>query len=178
MGSIAAIAAVAFVALAIFAWAEKTSVVDPNELSTSYWPWRLWQLGPLVIALAGVWWLWFSTRRVAWVRGLALGVFALAVLANTYSGLFGDYSAEVWQTVNPLFIAFSSVAAVALWRCGCAAGRVGTVIAAALGIVIFINAYFTNNVILWQIMDPLMMLAALAWAAGVLHIEVETSGDG
>ena len=33
LGSIAAIAAVAFVALAIFAWTEKTTVVDPEGLS-------------------------------------------------------------------------------------------------------------------------------------------------
>jgi hypothetical protein len=105
-----------------------------------------------------------------------LGIFTVAVFANTYSDAwFGDYSDEVWQTVNPLFIAFCSVAAVALWRCGCAVGRIGAAKAVVLGVVVFVNAYFTNNGIVWQIMDPLMMLAALAWAAGALRAGVEAA---
>ena len=162
---IAAIAAAAFIIFAIFAWSAKITVADPNDLSVAGWGWKLWQIGPLVMGFAGVWWFWLSTRRVAWVRSLALAALALMVFINGYTGLFGDYWGEVWRTVNPLFIASCSVAAVALWRCGCTAGKVGAVAAAALGAVVFANAYFVNNGILWQILDPVRMLTELTWAA-------------
>ena len=166
LAPIPAIAAATFVALAIFAWTERTDVIDPEGLSVPYWPWKLWQIGPLLMGIVGVWWVWLSTRRVPWVRSLALGIVALAVLANGYSDLFGDHWGDVWRTVNPLFIGSSSVAAVALWRCGCPAGRVGAVVSVALGALVFANGYFVNNGVIWQILDPVRMLAPLAWAAG------------
>ena len=177
LNPVASIAAVAFVAVAVFAWAEKTSILD-DGMDTNQWLWRAWQLGALIIAVAGVWMAWLGTRRAAWVRSLALGIFALVVFANTYSDAwFGDYSGAVWETVNPLFIAFCSVAAVALWRCGCAVGRIGAAKAVVLGVAVAVNAYFTNNSIVWQILDPLMILAALAWAAGALKAEVAEPKD-
>ena len=108
---IPATAATAFVVLAIFAWTERTVLVDPDGMSVPYWPWKLWQVGPLLMGLGGVWWLWLSTRRVPWLRSLALGALALVVLANAYTDLFSDYWGDVWRTVNPLFIGSSSVAA-------------------------------------------------------------------
>ena len=129
------------------------------------------------MGMGGVWWLWLSTRRVAWVRSLALGLLALVVLANAYTGLFGNYWGEVWRTVNPIFIGSASVAAVALWRSGGAAGRVGAAASVALGGVLFANGYFVNNGVIWQIMDPLRMLTALAWAAGALEAEVAEPRD-
>ena len=174
LGPVPAVAAAAFVALAIFAWTERTDVVDPDGMSVAYWPWKLWQIGPLLMGFGGVWWVWLSTRRVPWVRSLALGIVALAVLANGYSGLFGDYWGDVWRTVNPLFIGSSSVAAVAPWRCGCAAGHVGAVVSAALGVLVFANGYFVNNGVIWQILDPVRMLTALAWAAGASQANVAT----
>ncbi len=166
LGPVPALAVAAFVALAVFAWTERTVLVDPEGLSVSYWPWKLWQIGSLAIGLGGVWWVWLSSRRVPWVRSLALGVLALAVLANAYTDLFGDHWGNVWRTVNPLFIGSSTVAGVALWRCGCASGRVAGVISLALGSLVFANGYFINNGIIWQILDPVRMLASLAWAAG------------
>ena len=165
LGPIPAVAATAFVALAIFAWTERTVLVDPEGMSVPYWPWKLWQIGPLLMGFAGAWWLWLSTRRVPWVRSLGLSVLALAVLANGYSDLFGDHWGNVWRTVNPLFIGSSSVAAVALWRCGHPAGRVGAVVSALLGALVFANGYFVDNGIIWQILNPARMLTALAWAA-------------
>lgn len=162
---IAALAAAAFIIFAIFAWTAKTAVADPNDVGFAHWGWKLWQIGPLVMGFVGVWWFWLSTRRVAWVRSLALAVLALAVFINGYTGLFGDYWGEVWRTVNPLFIASCSVAVVALWRCGCTAGKVGAVVPAALGIVVFANAYFLNVGVLWDILDPVRMLTELTWAA-------------
>ena len=178
LGPIPAVAAAAFVALAIFAWTERTVVVDPEGLSVPHWPWKLWQIAPLLMGFAGVWWVWLSTRRVPWVRSLALGAVALAVLANGYSDLFGDYRGDVWRTVNPIFIGASSVAAVALWRCGCAAGRAGAVVSAALGALVFANAYFVDNGVLWQILNPVRMLTALAWATGAGQANVATPEGG
>ena len=172
LGAIAAIAAVAFVIFAIFAWTESTDLVDPRELSTAGWSWRLWQIGPLVIAFTGVWWVWLSTRRVPWVRSLAVGMLALVVFTNAYTDLFGDYWGDVWRTVNPLFIASCSVSAVALWRCGCAAGKIGAAIPVVLGVVLFANAYFINNGVVWQIMDPVRILTEIVWAAAAPYANV------
>ena len=178
LSAISAIAATAFVALAIFAWTERTVLVDPEGMSVSYWPWKLWQIGPLLLGFAGVWWLWLSTRQVAWVRSLALGTLALVVLANGYSDLFDDHWGNVWRTVNPLFIGCASVAAVALWRCECAVGRVSAVVSAGVGALVFANGYFVDNGVIWQILNPARMLAALAWAAVASQGNVATPGGG
>lgn len=168
-----AVVAIALVAVALFAWADASWLVDrPDRDSVSNRLWQLWQLGALGIAGWGVWQLWFSTGRVPRVRGGALGIFALAIFANTYTdlfdnALFGDYDREVWMAINPLYIAGSSVAAAALWRRGGFAGRGGAVIAAVLGLADFANAYFINALVLWQILNPLMILAALAGAGAV-----------
>ena len=175
LGPIPALAVTAFVALAVFAWTERTVLVDPEGMSVPYWPWKLWQIAPLLMGSAGVWWVWSSTRLVPWVRSLALGVLALAVLVNGYSDLFGDHWGNVWRTVNPLFIGSSSVAAVALWRCGSSAGRVGAAVSAALGVVVFANAYIVDNGVVWQILNPGRMLAAVAWAAGAGQANIATS---
>ena len=167
--AVQAIAAAAFVAIALFAWAVGLRAISPSDadadLARPYW--LLWQLGALVMAFAGVWRLWFSAHRTAWTRSLALGIFTLTIFVNAYTGGFGDYDGEVWLTVNPLFIAFSSVAAVALWRCGCAAGKIGAAVSVILAVTVFVNAYFINSGVVWQIMNPLMMLSALAWAGGL-----------
>ena len=64
LGPIPAATTTAFVALAIFAWTERTVVADPEGMSVPYWPWKLWQIGPLLMGFGGVWWVWLSTRRV------------------------------------------------------------------------------------------------------------------
>ena len=178
LGPIPAVAVTALVALAIFGWTERTVLVDPDGLSVPHWPWKLWQIAPLLMGFAGVWWVWLSTRYVPWVRSLALGILALVVLANGYSELFGDHWGNVWRTVNPLFIGSSSVAAVALWRCGCTAGRVGAVVSAALGALVLANAYFVDDGTVWQILNPVRMLTALAWAAVASEINVATAESG
>ena len=50
-------------------------------------------------------------------------------------------------------------------RCGCTAGKVGAIVPAALGIVVFANACFLNVGVLWDIRDPVRMLTELTWAA-------------
>ena len=171
LGSISAASATAFLALAIFAWTERTVLVDPDGLSVPHWPWKLWQIGPLVMGIAGVWWLWLSTRRVPWVRSLALGILALVVLLNGYGDLFGGHWGNVWRTVNPLFIGSSIVAGVSLWRSGCTAARGGAVVAVGLGALLFANAYFVDSGVLWQILNPVRMLAALVLAAVASHLD-------
>ena len=165
LGPIPAVAATAFLALAIFAWTERTVLVDPDRMSVPYWPWKLWQIAPLLMGIVGVWWLWLSTRRVPWVRSLALGVLALVVLTNGYGDWFGDHWGNVWRTVNPLFIGSSSVAGVVLWRSGHPAGRGGAVVSVSLGALVFANGYFVDNGVIWQVLNPVRMLTALAWAA-------------
>ena len=164
-GPIAAIAATLFVVLAVFAWTERTVLVDPDHQSVPYWPWKLWQVPPLLMGIGGTWWLWAGTNRVAWVRSLALGLLALAVFANGYTDFFGDQWGNVWRTLNPLFLGASTVAAVALWRHGTRLARAGAVISAGLGLAVFVNAYFLDAGLLWPALNPLRMLAFLAWAA-------------
>ena len=181
---IPAVAASAFVILAVFAWTERTVLVDPEHMSVPYWPWKLWQIGPLLLGIGGVWWVWLSTRQVPWVRSLALGILALAVLFNGYSNLFGDHWGEVWRTVNPLFIGSTSVAAVTLWRSGQTTARVGALASAALGVLLFANAYFVDYGVLWQALNPVRMITflALAAVAGQANVAAPDSanspGDG
>ena len=177
LAPIPAVALTAFLALAIFGWTERTDLVDPDGLSVPHWPWKLWQIPPLLLGLGGAWWIWASTRRVHWVRSLALGILALFVLANGYSDLFGDQWGNVWRTVNPLFIGSSTVAAVVLWRCGCVGARLGALLSLAMGAVVFANAYFVDNGTLWQALNPLRMLTALAWAAGASQINIIAPAD-
>ena len=173
---IPALAAAAFVFLATFAWTERTVLVDPDGMSVPHLPWKLWQAGALLLGISGVWWVWLSTRRVPWVRSLALGVLAVAVFVNSYSGVFGENSGDVWRTVNPLFIGCASVAAVAFWRSGSPAGRVGAFVSAALGVVLFANAYFVDYGDAWQALNPMVMLTSLAWA--VVDGQASAAGDG
>ena len=165
LAPIPALAAVAFVFLATFAWAELTDIIDPDGLSVPHWPWKLWQAGALALGIGGVWWVWLSTRRVPWIRSLALAVLAAAVFSNAYTDVFGDYDGDVWRTINPIFIGCSSVAAVALWRSGSAAGRASSLVSAALGAALFANAYFVDYGDAWQFLNPLLALAILAWTA-------------
>ena len=162
---IPSLAAVAFLALATFAWTERTVVVDPDGMSVPYWPWKLWQAGALLLGIAGAWWIWLSTGRVPWVRSLALAVLAAAVFSNAYSDVFGDYGGDVWRTINPLFIGCSSVAAVTLWRSSDLAARAGALVSGALGAALFTNAYFVDYGDAWQFLNPLLVLACVAWAA-------------
>ena len=164
---VAAGAMIALVVVAVFAWAEKSAVVDADRAVGSPVPWLLWQLGAIVIAGAGLWTLQRCAGSAPRVCALALGIYALAIFVNTYTPGFGDYAGAAWRTINALFIAFAVLTAPGLWRCGCAAGYVGAALMAVLGIVILVNAYFINSGVVWQIMNPLMMLSALAWAGGL-----------
>ena len=51
----------------------------------------------------------------------------------------------------------------------------GAVVSVTLGGLVFANGYFVNNGVIWQILDPVRMLTALAWAAGASQANVATS---
>ncbi|MDE2702551.1 MAG: hypothetical protein OXH91_05345 [Chloroflexota bacterium] len=173
---IPALACALIVALAVFGWTERSEIVDPDGQGVPYLPWKLWQIAPLVMGIGGVWWMWLSTRRVPWVRSLALGVLAFVVFGNAYTDLFGDHWAAVWRTVNPIFIGSSSVAAVTLWRCGTLLCRTAAVLSAGLGALLFANGYFINYGTLWDALDPLRMITAMAWAAGAAGVNAYRTG--
>ena len=164
LNAIPAAALMAFIVIAVFAWTERTVVADPDGLSIPHWPWKLWQLGALLIAIGGAWWAWFGSERVGWLRSLAAALLAAAIFANAYTGLFGDHAGNVWRTVNPLFIGGASVAVAAFWRAGGPAAWSATALSAGLGALVFANAYFIDEGVIWQILNPAMMLTAVGWA--------------
>ena len=175
----AAGAVIALVVFAVFAWTQSGSVIDPEPDSGSPWPWRLWQMAGLLIAGAGVWMLSRCHRRAPRTCALALGLYALAIFVNAYTPGFGDYYGRVWLTVNPLFIAFAAVTAPTLWRCGCASGYVGAAAMAIFAVVILVNGYFIDldTHVVWDVMNPLMLLTALAWAAGICQAAASDAPD-
>ena len=77
--------------------------------------------------------------------------------------------------MNPLFIACASVAALSLWRLDSVGGRAGAALSAGLGGLVFANDYFVDDVVIWQILNPLMMLVTLSWAAGADRVNVTAS---
>ena len=168
----AALAVAAFVFVAVFAWAymDNAVVVDGS------WLWRLWHLGTLIIAVIGVGAVWCVTQGCPWVRGLALCVFTAIVFINVYNeGWFGGYSGTVWHTANSLFIGFTSWAAVPLWRRRAVSWRIGAIVLFALGYVVRVNGLVFDVGVVWDIMNPLIMLTALACA--VYSFQASASWD-
>ena len=175
LGALDAILGTAILATSVFMWAERSIADDPDVETADSWAWQLWQIGPLVFSLVGVWLLWANTRRVAWVRTLFMSLLALVILINRYTDGFGDHVFNVWYTVDPLFVACATVAAFTGWHRVLAqrktSGSINLIslcaaeIAAGLGIAVLIcNFFFFTNATAWQILDPLMLLALLIWA--------------
>ena len=168
----AALAVAAFVFVAVFAWA----YADNEVVVDGEWLWRLWHVGTLVIAVIGVGAVWCVTIGCPWVRGLALCVFTVAVFANAYNdGWFGSYSGTVWHTANSLFIGFTSFAAIALWRLRTVPWRVGAIVVFVLGYAVRINGLVFDVPVLWDIMNPLIMLTALACAVDAFQADASPS---
>ena len=168
----------AFIVVALFAWSQQSSVVDPDALGTDNWRWQLWQIGTLVIAAAGAMWFWTNGQSHPRVRTLAMILLTLVIFLNTYTEeIFGDHLGTVWEVVDSLFISLCVVAGLALWRCGCASGRVAALISAIAGILVFINYIFVNNATLWSALDPIMMLLTLIWAAAGLRPGIGLPGE-
>jgi len=182
LGVIDSLIGAGILVVAVFAWAERSEkVVDPNREVVDNWKWQLWQIGPLVFSLIGVWLLWRNTSKAPWVRTLCLSTLALAILLNQYTDVF-NHSANLWLTIDPLFVACATVAAATGWsrmmaqRQGLAPFNpftpIATLIAAGMAVAILVNAYFTNDEGAWTILDPLMILSLLIWASAARRTNV------
>ena len=184
LGALDAILWLAILVVAVFTWTERSVVVDPDfELSRS-WEWQLWQVPPLVLSVIGVWILWRNTHRVPWVRTLALSLLAVSILINQYTNIFGDHALNVWYTIDPLFLAFAIVAAYSAWGLRKDPGptavtaQLVAISASALGIALFIYAYFTNdNETAFEIIDPFVIVALLIWAIAARRVKVNLASD-
>lgn len=169
--------------VAVFAWAERSVVVHPDRYAevVDNWKWQLWQIGPVVFSLIGVWLLWRNTSKVPWFRTLCLSSLAVAILLNNYTDVF-NYSGNLWLTINPLFVACATVAICTGWRQVMAQRHgmepanpftlIAVVIALGLAVSVLVNAYITNDGGAWNILDPLMILSLLTWAIAARRTNV------
>ena len=172
LGVAGSLAAAAVVAAMLYAWIDAGTVVSETRLNVDSWGWKIWQFAALLIAVPGVWWIWRNTRNVPSAWALILTGFAVVVFVNTYgdhssdfsASPFGDNTQTVWESIHALVVGFSVAGALTLWQRGGTAYRVGSVLAIAFGAIDLINANFLQNGTIWQILDPLMILAALYWA--------------
>lgn len=185
LGFAGSLAAAAVVAAMLFAWIDAGSVVSETRLNVDSWGWKIWQFAALLIAVPGVWWLWRNTRNVKSAWALVLVGFAVVVFVNMYGDHSSDFSASpfgentqtVWESINALVVGFSVAGALTLWERGGAACRVGALLALAFGALDFINANFLQIGVLWQIIDPLIILAALYWAVDEVR-PADSAADG
>ena len=169
--------------VAVFAWAERSVVVHPDAGAevVDNWKWQLWQIGPVVFSLIGVWLLWRNTSKVPWFRTLCLSSLAVAILLNQYTDIF-NYSGNLWLTIYPLFVACGTVATCTGWRRVIAQRQglepanpftlIAAVIATGMFVAVFVNAYITNDPGAWNILDPLMILSLLTWAIAARRTNV------
>ena len=185
LGVAGSLAAAAVVAAMLFAWIDAGSVVSETRLNVDSWAWKIWQFAALLIAVIGVWWIWRNTRNVPSAWALILTAFAVVVFVNMYGDHSSDFSASpfgentqtVWECVNALVVGFSVAGALTLWQRGRTAYRVGAVLAVAFGAIYLINANFLQNGTIWQILDPLIILAALYWAVDEIRPGPSPAGD-
>ena len=181
LGIIDSLIGAGMLAVAVFMWAERSVEVDANAEGPDNWKWQLWQMGTVVLAIVGVWLLWRNTSKVPWVRTVCLVALAVAYLLNNYTDVF-KYSGNIWNTVNPLFIACATVAICTGWRRVMAQRQgmeptnpfvfIAAVIATGMAVAVFVNAYFTNDSGAWNVLDPLIILSLLIWASAVRRTNV------
>ncbi len=176
LGAAEALLAATVLTVALFAWGDQTGMFSrPDLASTDNWTWRLWQIGALLMGISGVWWIWRGTHRVTWTRSLTLTVLAAIVFLNAYGdALFGDHVGNIWKAVNPIFLGCTTVAVATLWSRGGFWDGIGAAVFAALGTVLFINAYFVNEDILWEALNPLQVLVFLLWAIAALQVDPQS----
>ena len=181
LGVIDSFIAAGILVVAVFTWAERSEMVDPNTDLADNWNWRLWQIGPVVFSLIGVWLLWRNTSKVPWFRTLCLSSLAMAILLNQYTDIF-DGSVNLWNTIDPLFIACATVAVGTGWgrvmaqRQGMEPASpftlIAVVIALGLAASVLVNNYFVGDEGAWDILDPLMILSLLTWAIAARRTNV------
>ncbi|MDE2898692.1 MAG: hypothetical protein OXO54_10255 [Chloroflexota bacterium] len=186
LGFAGSLAAAAVVAAMLYAWIDAGSVVSETRINVDSWGWKIWQFAALLITVPGVWWLWRNTRNVKSAWALILVGFAAVVFVNYYgdhsedfsASAFGENTQAVWESINALVVGFAVAGALALWQRGGTAYRVGALLALAFGVLDLINATFLQNGTLWQILDPLIILAALYWAVDEVRPAASSSDGG
>lgn len=181
LGIIDSLIGAGMLAVAVFMWAERSVEVDANAEGPDNWKWQLWQMGTVVLAIVGVWLMWRNTSKVPWVRTVCLAALAVAYLLNNYTDVFKE-SVNIWNTVNPLFIACATVAICTGWRRVMAQRQgmepanpfvfIAAVIATGMAVAVFVNAYFTNDDGAWNVLDPLIILSLLVWASAARRTNV------
>ncbi|MXW59560.1 MAG: hypothetical protein F4X68_09730 [Acidimicrobiia bacterium] len=181
LGIIDSLIGAGMLAVAVFMWAERSVEVDANAEGPDNWKWQLWQMGSVVLAIVGVWLMWRNTSKVPWVRTVCLTALAVAYLLNNYTDIF-KYSGNIWNTVNPLFIACATVAICTGWRRVMAQRQgmepanpfvfIAAVISTGMAVAVFVNAYFTNDSGAWNVLDPLIILSLLIWASAARRTNV------
>jgi len=181
LGIIDSLIGAGMLAVAVFMWAERSVEVGANAEGPDNWKWQLWQMGSVVLAIVGVWLMWRNTSKVPWVRTVCLTALAVAYLLNNYTDIF-KYSDNIWNTVNPLFIACATVAICTGWRRVMAQRQgmepanpfvfIAAVIATGMAVAVFVNAYFTNDSGAWNVLDPLIILSLLVWASAARRTNV------
>ncbi len=168
--------------VAVFAWTVQSERFDPNTELSDNWKWQLWQIGPLVFSIVGVWLLWRNTSKVPWIRTLCLSSLAVAFLLNKYTDTF-NHSNNLWNTIDPLFVGCATVAMCVGWRRVMAQRQgmepanpftlLAAVVATGLGVAVFIAAFFFYTCeTVWDVLDPLVILALLTWAIGARRTNV------
>ena len=92
----------AFIVVALFAWNQQSTVVDPDQLGPENWRYQLWQIGTLVIAFAGA--PGFGpTVRASPHPNLGNGPARPLIFLNTYTDeIFGDHLGAVWAVLDGL----------------------------------------------------------------------------
>ncbi|MCY3631232.1 MAG: hypothetical protein OXH29_00980 [bacterium] len=182
LGVIDSFIAAGILVVTVFTWTERSVMVDPDTELSDNWKWQLWQIGPVVFSIVGVWLLWRNTSKVPWIRSLCLSSLAMAFLLNQYTDVFKD-SNNLWNTVDPLFIACATVAICTGWRRVMAQRQgmepanpftlIAAVIATGLAVAVFIFAYFFIwEATAWNVLDPLAILALLTWAIAARRTNV------
>lgn len=181
LGIIDSLIGAGMLAVAVFMWAERSVEVDANAEGPDNWKWQIWQMGTVVLAIVGVWLLWRNTSKVPWVRTVCLTALAVAYLLNNYTDVF-KYSGNIWNTVNPLFIACATVAICTGWRRVMAQRQgmepanpfvfIAAAIATGMAVAVFVNAYFTNDSGAWNVLDPLIIMSLLIWASAARRVNV------
>ena len=181
LGVIDSLIGVGILVVAVFAWVERSTEIDPSGGLADNWKWQLWQIGPLVFALVGVWLMWRNTSKVPWVRTVSLVALAVAILLNQYTDIF-NHSGNLWFTIDPLFIACATVAICTGWRRVMAQRQglepanpftaIAAAIATGLAVCFSIFAYFSTLEAPWRVLDPLAILALLTWAIGARRTNV------
>lgn len=181
LGIIDSLIGAGMLAVAVFMWAERSVEVDAYAEGPDNWKWQLWQMGTVVLSIVGVWLMWRNTSKVPWVRTVSLVALAVAYLLNNYTDVF-NYSGNIWNTVNPLFIACATVAICTGWRRVMAQRQgmepanpfvsIAAVIATGMAVAVFVNAYFTNDSGAWNVLDPLIILSLLIWASAARRTNV------